>query len=57
MYGEAFSYLQKLIIPEGFEMECLAVREADSMASGYNEAMHSSDAKYKICLLYTSRCV
>ncbi len=50
MYGEAFSYLQKLIVPEGFEMECLAVREADSMASGYNEAMHSSDAKYKIYL-------
>lgn len=50
MYSEAFSYLQKLIVPEGFEMECIAVRAADSMAAGYNEAMHGSDAKYKIYL-------
>lgn len=45
---EAITYIYRLHIPEGYEIECLSVREAASMAAGYNEGMASSDAKYKI---------
>ena len=49
-YQECCYYIQNLIIPEGFETDIIAVREAESMTSGYNAAMKSSDAKYKIYL-------
>lgn len=45
---EAMFYLNRLQVPDGYEVEQLVVRDAKSMASGYNEAMYSSDAKYKI---------
>lgn len=45
---EAITYIHRLRIPEGYELECLSVREAASMAAGYNEGMAASDAKYKI---------
>lgn len=48
MYNEACLYLEHLTIPEGMEVELIAVRGAESMAGGYQEAMFSSDAKYKI---------
>lgn len=47
---EAITYINRLYIPEGYEIECLSIWEAESMASGYNEGMHTSDAKYKIYL-------
>lgn len=47
---ECISYIEKLALPAGFEREVLTVKEAASMASGYNEAMQESDAKYKIYL-------
>lgn len=47
---EALKYVQSLEIPEGYEVEILSVIDACSMASGYNEAMQASDAKYKIYL-------
>lgn len=49
-YSEALHYINNLIIPNGYEAECIAVTEAASMASGYNEAMRSSKAKYKVYL-------
>ena len=37
-------------VPEGFTTDIIAVREAPSMAAGYNAAMNSCDAKYKVYL-------
>ncbi len=47
---EMLKYINHLQIPEGYNIECLSIREAKSMASGYNEGMRSSDAKYKVYL-------
>ena len=47
---ESFNYLCLLNIPEGYIVDSLVIPDAKSMASGYNEAMNSSDAKYKIYL-------
>lgn len=41
-------YIEQLILPDGYEKEVIAIRDAVSMTSGYNRAMKSSDAKYKI---------
>ena len=53
-FEECVYYINRLIIPEGFSTDVIAIREADSMCAAYNAGMQSSDAKYKICLLYTS---
>lgn len=47
---EAAYYINRLKVPEGYTVELLALRGALSMASGYNEAMRSTDAKYKVYL-------
>ena len=47
-YEECICYIQRLIIPDGYEVEVIGVTEAESMAKGYNEAMRASDAKYKV---------
>lgn len=48
--NECVWYIDKLHLPEGYEKETIVVRDAASMASGYNQAMKQSDAKYKIYL-------
>jgi len=48
LYKESLLYIRQLDIPEGFAIECRAVRNARSITSGYNAAMRKSDAKYKI---------
>jgi len=50
MFEECCYYIGRLIIPEGYSVEVLSIREADSISSAYNEAMRESDAKYKIYL-------
>lgn len=45
---ECMLYLNLLQIPEGYEVEVLAIEEASSIAAGYNEGMQASDAKYKV---------
>lgn len=45
---EALNYINKLSVPNGYETDVITVREAPSMTAGYNAAMESSDAKYKI---------
>ncbi|MDE7132446.1 MAG: glycosyltransferase family protein [Lachnospiraceae bacterium] len=45
---ECIRYIQALKVPEGYELSFTNISEAVSMAAAYNEAMHSSDAKYKI---------
>lgn len=47
-YEECCWYLSQLVVPEGFETDIIAVREAESMAEAYNAAMESTDAKYKV---------
>ena len=49
-YSECILYLQHLKIPEGVSVEFIPIRGASSMTSGYNQAMKSSSAKYKIYL-------
>ncbi len=45
---EALHYISCLKIPEGMTVDNITVKEAGSMTEGYNAAMNSSDAKYKI---------
>lgn len=47
-FSETLYYIEKLKIPEGYETDVIVVREAPSMAAGYQAAMESTDAKYKI---------
>ena len=47
---EEIRYLSKLRIPDGFGIEILSVKDASSMAAGYNEGMGASNAKYKVYL-------
>lgn len=47
---ESFFYIDRLEIPDGYEVETISISEAKSMAEGYNEGMRASDAKYKIYL-------
>ena len=35
-YAECQYYLNRLHIPEGYEMDIISIREAPSMAAGYN---------------------
>ena len=48
MLEECVHYINHLTVPEDFEIELLTVNDASSMTQGYNEALVSSDAKYKI---------
>lgn len=49
-FQECQLYIMQLDKPEDFEIEVLAVKEASSMAGGYNEGMSATDAKYKVYL-------
>lgn len=45
---EALYYIKGLDVPEGYTIDCITVKEAASMAAGYNEAMAATEAKYKV---------
>ncbi len=45
---ECLTYLNQLIVPDGYETDILTIQEADCIASGYNYGMSATDAKYKI---------
>lgn len=47
-FSECTRYIKRLDVPEGMKIELMEIREASSMASGYNEGMNSTDAKYKV---------
>ncbi|WP_238916926.1 glycosyltransferase [Clostridium sp. YIM B02555] len=49
-YKKSLSYIKKLKVPEGIEIEIIAIRNAKCITSAYNEAMQKSDAKYKVYL-------
>lgn len=48
MLEECLHYLNHLIIPEGYEIDLLAIQDAISITEGYTSAQQASDAKYKI---------
>lgn len=50
MYEESLKYINYLNIPQGYEIETIAIKNAKSVSVAYNEAMKKSDAKYKIYL-------
>lgn len=47
-FEECKYYIDNLKVPEGCEIEVLAIKEADSMCAAYNLGMNSTDAKYKV---------
>lgn len=49
-FDECAGYIERLNVPDGYEVFLLAIEEAESMTAGYNEGMQTSDAKYKIYL-------
>ena len=49
-YDECIWYIDHLHIPPGYRADVICVTEVKSMAEGYNIAMKSSDAKFKIYL-------
>ncbi len=48
--NEAIFFIQQLNVPQGFTIDILTIWDASSIASGYNEGMEASDAKYKVYL-------
>ncbi|MBB6215728.1 GT2 family glycosyltransferase [Anaerosolibacter carboniphilus] len=49
-YEKALYHMNRLTIPEGYNVEILCIKNAKSMAAGYNHGMKYSDAKYKVYL-------
>jgi hypothetical protein len=47
-FDECNLYIDKLIVPDGYETELIPIYGAVSMTSGYNSAMAETDARYKI---------
>lgn len=45
---ECLSYIDLLVLPDGYEVDILTIQDAPNIASGYNDGMTSTDAKYKI---------
>jgi GT2 family glycosyltransferase len=50
LYEESVRYVKSLHVPEGYEIEFIAIESASSIASGYNQGMRQTDAKYKVYL-------
>lgn len=50
LYEECLIYINNLNIPKGYEIDTISIKEADSIANAYNEAINNTDAKYKIYL-------
>ena len=49
-WEECLLYLERLVIPENYDVDIITIEDAKSITSGYNEGMEASDAKYKIYL-------
>ncbi|MDE8564476.1 glycosyltransferase [Anoxybacillus rupiensis] len=50
LYEESVRYVKSLHVPDGYEIEFIAIEGAQSITSGYNQAMKQTDAKYKVYL-------
>jgi hypothetical protein len=49
-YNECLYYINNLNVPIGYEIEVISIEDSKGMTEGYNRAMNSSNAKYKIYL-------
>lgn len=47
---ECIKYINSINIPNGYTTDIIVIHNASSMTAGYNKAMKSSNAKYKIYL-------
>lgn len=47
-FDECSYYINRLTVPDNFQVEMIGIREADSMCAAYNLGMQSTDAKYKV---------
>ena len=47
-FEECCFYIHRLSVPAGYDIDIIAIREADSMCAAYNAGMNNSDAKYKV---------
>lgn len=56
-YARCVKYLQALVVPDGMQVNYLAVRGAGSMTEAYQQARMASDAKYKIYLHQDVECI
>ena len=45
---EALLYINHLKVPESYQIETLCIKDAKSITQAYNQAIHDSDAKYKV---------
>lgn len=45
---ECCAYIERLTVPQGYEVEVFPVWDSSSMCQAYNVGMNASDAKYKI---------
>lgn len=50
LYQECIKYIDSLNVPDGYKIEKIAIRDAKSATSGYNNAMLKSNSKYKVYL-------
>jgi hypothetical protein len=50
LYKDCLHYINQLIIPPGYSIEIVPIYGANSMTSGYNDAMRKCNAKYKVYL-------
>lgn len=50
IFNKALKYIDKLDVPDGYGIEVIPVRNAESMCSGYNYGMRKSKGKYKVYL-------
>ncbi|MFC4182447.1 glycosyltransferase [Saccharococcus thermophilus] len=50
LYEESVRYVKSLHVPEGYEIELIAIEGASSITSGYNQGMRQTNAKYKVYL-------
>ena len=48
MYQESLLYINQLIVPDGFEIETIQIKDAECITKAYNSAMQASDAKFKV---------
>lgn len=49
-YRNCLNHIRRLFVPEGYRVDTVAIRNAPSLASGYNAGVRASGAKYKIYL-------
>lgn len=47
-YEKCLQYLQELVIPEGYTIEIVTVRNGYSICSAYNAGMNKASGKYKV---------